>query len=85
MDSEMSSCCCFLLRLLILVQKTAHARGAVREPPDLQLVRHLTFEKHYFLNQILERICSHKLHLLAENAPQKVLKIVPKIDFFPKP
>ena len=26
MDSEMSSCCCFLLRLLF-VQKTAHARG----------------------------------------------------------
>ena len=27
MDSEMSNCCWFLLRLLILVQKTAHARG----------------------------------------------------------
>jgi len=26
MDSQMSSCCCFLLRLLF-VQKTAHARG----------------------------------------------------------
>ena len=32
MDSEMSTCCCFLLRQLLLVQKTAHARGAVREP-----------------------------------------------------
>ena len=31
MDSEMSSCSCFLLRQLLLVQKTAHARGAVRE------------------------------------------------------
>ena len=31
-DSEMSSCCCFLLRQLFLVQKTAHVRGAVREP-----------------------------------------------------
>ena len=31
----MSSRCCFLLRLLSLVQKSAHARGAVREPRGL--------------------------------------------------
>ena len=37
MDSETSNCCCFLLRLLILVQKTAHARGAVREPRGLEI------------------------------------------------
>ena len=32
MDSEMSTCSCFLLRQLLLAQKTAHARGPVREP-----------------------------------------------------
>ena len=40
MDSEMSTCCCFLLRQLFLVQKTAHTRGAVRELLDLVIVRH---------------------------------------------
>ena len=53
MDSEMSSCCCFLLRLWILVQKAAHARGAVREPPGLGIVRSLSLAGHLFLKRFL--------------------------------
>ena len=37
--SEMSRCCCFLLELLFLVQKSAHARVAVREPPGSHIIR----------------------------------------------
>ena len=49
MDSEMSSCCCFLLRLLF-VQKTAHARGGCQGAPGFvhrylfALGRHPFFE-----------------------------------------
>ena len=34
----MRSYCCFFLRFVFLVQKTAHARVAVREPQDLEIV-----------------------------------------------
>ena len=49
MDSEMSSCCCFLLRVLF-VQKTAHARGGCQGAPGFvhrylfALGRHPFFE-----------------------------------------
>ena len=54
MDSAMSNCCCFLLRLLILVQKTAHARGAVREPRGLATECCLTLAGHLFLKRFLD-------------------------------
>ena len=41
MDSDMSSCGCFLLGLLFLVQKTAPARGVVKEPPGTLIVSSL--------------------------------------------
>ena len=60
-DSEMSSCCCFLLRQLFLVQKTAHARGAVREPRARVMARHLSQGGHLFLNIFLEPFFSLKI------------------------
>ena len=54
MESEMSSCCCFLLRLLFLVQKTAHTRGAVKEPRGLVIGSCLPLGGYPFLKRFLE-------------------------------
>ena len=67
MDSEMSSCCCFLLRLLFLVQKTAHARGAVREPPGLSIVTHQRLEDTLFLKRFPETFLSPKITIVNAN------------------
>ena len=67
MDSEMSSCCCFLLRLLFLVKKTAHARGAVREPPGLSIVTHQRLEDTLFLKRFLEPFLSPKIGIFNAN------------------
>ena len=72
-----------IARATVSCLRNARVRRAVREPPDLQLVSCLSFEKHDFLNQFLERIVSHKRPIWSEHALQKVLKMVPKIDFFP--
>ena len=65
MDSETSSCCCFLLRLLFLVQKTAHARGAVREPTGWHIVRTSPLFAYWggtlFLKRFLEPFVSLKI------------------------
>ena len=54
MDSEMSTCSCFLLRQLFLVQKTAHARGAVREPRATVIGLSLRRGRDFFLKRFLK-------------------------------
>ena len=59
--SEMSSYCCFLLRQLFLVQKTAHARGAARERRARVIVRCLSQGGHLFLNIVWNPFVHSKL------------------------
>jgi len=70
MDSEVSSCCCFLLRLLFLVQKTAHARGAVREARGLHIVRCLRLGGYPFFETIFWSPVSLKIAILDEKCSQ---------------
>ena len=74
MDSEMSSCSCFLLRQLFLVQKTAHARGAVREPRAMVIVPCLSQGGSPFFEQFFETLFSLQITILDEkclqNGPQ---------------
>ena len=60
--SEMSSCCCFLLRQLFLVQKSLeHARGAARERRAKVIGTCLSQGGHLFLNHFLELFFSLKI------------------------
>ena len=68
MDSEMSSCSCFLLlRQLFLVQKTAHARGAVREPRAMVIGSCLRKGGHPFFEHLFGALFSIKIVIYAEN------------------
>ena len=55
--SEMSSYCCFLLRQLFLVQKTAHARGAAKERRARVIVPCLSQGESTFLKQFFGALC----------------------------
>ena len=70
MDSETSRCCCFLLRLLFLVQKT-HARLPLREPPGIGIGSCLSLAGHLFLKHFLK-------HKKWPTDPQNGFKMVPK-------
>ena len=63
----MSTCSCFLLRQLFLVQKTAHARGAVREPRAMVIVRCLRKGGHPFFEQFFGALFSLKIEIFDEN------------------
>ena len=65
-DSEMSSRCCFLLRQLFLVQKTAHVRGAVREPQAMVIGVSLSQWGHPFFEHFVEAHFSLKTRSLDE-------------------
>ena len=67
MDSEMSTCCCFLPRLLFLVQKTRTRGGLLQGPLDMGTVSYLTLEGHLFLNQFSELSFSLKMQIMREN------------------
>ena len=57
-----SSCCCFLLRQLFLVQKSLeHARGAARERRARVIGSCLNQGGHLFLNHFLELFFSLKI------------------------
>ena len=68
MYSEMSSCSCFLLRLLFIVQNNAHARGAVREPRGMVIVRCLTQGGHPFFELFFGTLFSLKIAIFDENS-----------------
>ena len=73
MDSEMSTCSCFLLRQLFLVQKTAHARGAVREPRAMVIgPRRELFANGEapFFEQFFGALFSLKIEIVEENGSQ---------------
>jgi len=82
MDSEMSTCCCFLLRQLFLVQKTAHTRGAVRELLDLVIVPGLRKEGHPFFAPFCGALFSLKIATLDENGLQNGPKMVSFGSYF---
>ena len=67
MDSEMSTCSGFLLRPLFLVQKTAHARGAVREPRAMVIVTCLSLGGHPFFKHFFGTLFSLKIMIFEEN------------------
>ena len=54
MDSTLSSCCDFLLKLLFLVRTIKDIGGAVREPRASLIVGSLRLGSHLFLNHFLE-------------------------------
>ena len=58
---QMTSCCCFLLRQLFLVQKTARARGAVREPRAMVIVPCLPMGGHPFFDPFSGALFSLKI------------------------
>ena len=72
--SEMSSYCCFLLRQLFLVQKTAHARGAVREPKAMVIAPCLSQGGHPSSEQFVGSLFSLKIVIFdkkcLQNGPQ---------------
>ena len=70
MDSEMSTCSCFLLKQLFLVQKTAHARGAVREPRAMVIGSCLPMGGHLFLNNLLRPFFHSKLQFWTKHVSQ---------------
>ena len=70
MDPEMSTCSCFLLRQLFLVRKTAHARGAVREPPGVGIEECLTLAVYLFLKRFLEPIFAKKYDFCGKMLPK---------------
>ena len=66
----MSSCCCFLLRQLFLVQKTAHARGAVREPRAMVIGSCLRKGGHPFFDPSFGALFSLIILIFDENCLQ---------------
>ena len=68
--SKSSSCSCFLLELLFIVQKTAPARGAVQGPPGPDIGCRLRLARHLFLKHFFEGLFSQKSRGLKENGTQ---------------
>ena len=76
MDSEMSSCSCFLLRQLFLVQKSLeHARGAARERRAKVIGTCLSQGGHLFLNHFLELFFSLKIVIVDKKRFQNGVKM----------
>ena len=71
----MSSCCCFLLRLLFLVEKSAYARGAVREPGETVIAPSLRLGGYPFVQSFLEAVFSLIFAIVHENGLQNEPKM----------
>ena len=80
--SKSSSCSCFLLELLFMIQKTAPARGAVQEPPGIGIATCLRLARHLFSKHFLERLFSQKYRNLGENASQNGTNSAPFLVLF---
>ena len=74
-DSAMSSCCCFLLRLLFLVLKSAYARWAVREPGETVIAPTLRLGGYPFFQSFLGAVCSLVFAIVYENGLQNELNM----------
>ena len=71
-----SSCCCFLLRQLFLVQKSLeHARGAARERRAKVIGTCLSQGGHLFLNHFLELFFSLKIMIVDKKRFQNGVKM----------